>query len=256
MENNKTAVLRKICKIAGIVLFAVLAAAFALMLIVLAVFKRGNDAPQLLGYKFFLMSDASMSDSVPQGSFVTAKVLKTEDEVGNVIFYRNSDGGMSVGRITEKQGEGELLLYKVKPDLSSEITEVKANDAVARVVGVSTKLGTMLRFATSYRGVFLIAILPCGLLILLEIILSLSKAKKPEEESAEEEIAEEKEEKKPGKYADKSLSNELVKEQKKATEEEDGDDVVLVKQGEAADIFAKAAKESEESGSEKTPEKV
>ena len=67
------------------------------------------------------------------------------------------------------------------------------------------------------------------------------------EADAEAETTTEAEPEATGKYAEKSLTNELSELKKDEPDsEEDADDVVLLKQGEAADLFAKAAQENEE----------
>lgn len=251
MENQKTKGLKKALRITSIVLFTVLAAVLALMLVTVAVFKRGPEAPSLFGYRFFYMQDAAMGDAVPNGSLVTAKVSDSEEEIGSVLYYKDGNGMMSVGRIISKSSDSGRLVYSVKSDLGTEEALVPEKDVAARVTGVSVKLGKLLGFALSYKGVFFIAVLPCALLVLFEIIFAVGRSKKGEESTKEitpeEAFAPEAEPEATGKYAEKSLTNELSELKKDEPDsEEDADDVVLLKQGEAADLFAKAAQENEE----------
>lgn len=243
-------------KILGTILFTILSIALILMIATVALFRKDTSAPSIFGYQFVLMSNEYMGDSVPNGSLITAKKISTEQKTGDVLVYHaENESTLQIGRIIDKESVSGELVYTLKMDKGDSTAKVSQNNVSAVVVGVSTKLGTIIRFSTSFRGVFVIALVPCMLLILLEIIISLSSKQGKESNNITEDNKNDKEEiaEYPKKDTDKVIpETELEKVISQKTKQKDlnkkiedeNDDIVVVKAGDAANMFADAQKKN------------
>ena len=163
------AILRITSLVVAIMLFIVLIA----MLISALSFKKENSSPSLFGNTFFIMRSKGMGDSVAEGSAVIAKEFTAgELDVNDVILYAKPDGYKAVHRISEVvRVDDGVEVYSVKGDANAfgEPELVYETAVIARVEFFSRPIGAFIVFATSLQGVFIIAVLPCLLVLLMEV---------------------------------------------------------------------------------------
>lgn len=171
-------------EIVGIVVIFILLLAIVGTFVLYGVFKDSNTAPNMFGYRVYIMNGDGMEPRISQGSAVFVKEGLTPN-VGNVILC-NIDGRLAVvgyvgsEDVVSSDGTAETR-YIVKYDQgkADEVWGIGKDDIIGVAKTYSTFFGGLVNFASSKTGMLLIVIIPCALLIAYEIIMIvLSSVKK------------------------------------------------------------------------------
>ena len=180
-------VLRKIFKAFCILLFIIVLLAFVAVALGILFFKSGNNAPVVFGYRITMMNNETMEPIVPNGSLILSKAEETPQPNSIVMFSADNSNVYTVARYLNLQNAYGRDFYILKADNAEGEIILEHTHTVETVVYASKKAGSFIKFATSYKGVFVCAILPCGLLILLEIIIGVgSKRRKKKAKNIDE----------------------------------------------------------------------
>ena len=183
---------RKFFKGLCVFLFVIILVAFVALLSFLLVFKKGNDSPCVFGYRITLMNNDSMGDAIPSGSLMFSKAVTTPTQNSIVIFKNVPGNTYTACRYMSTVSYDDISSYLLKADNSDSGFLISASTPLENVFYASHKLGVAVSFITSYKGVLVCAIVPCALLILLEIILALRSKKQVDVDTAGEKVEEEK----------------------------------------------------------------
>jgi len=178
-------------EIVGIVVIFVLLLAIVGTFVLYGVFKDSNSAPNMFGYRVYIMNGDGMEPRIQKGAAVFVKEGATPN-VGNVILC-NIDGRLAVvgyvgsEEVVNSDGTAETR-YIVKYDQgkADEVWGIGQEDIIGVAKTYSTFFGGLVNFASSKTGMLLIVIIPCALLIVYEIVMIiLSSIKKKDNELSE-----------------------------------------------------------------------
>lgn len=170
-----------------LVLVALLASSFF--------FRTGGNVPALFGWQIWLVGNDSMAPAIAKGSAFLGREPWEEFKPGQILLYEAEGGTPAIGRITQMKQEesGEVGTLVLRGDAEGqEIAgrEVSPTQVISRVRYISRPLGAFLSFAGAPWGVFLLAIVPSGLIILVEL-LKLRRGDPEEDEPEDEDTPEE-----------------------------------------------------------------
>ena len=182
---NKTKGVAKFFKIICIIIFILVLVMFLGLLAGIYIFKSGDNAPSINGYRITLMNNDTMSPLVPKDSLILSQTTSAPKENSIVMYNKNGTNEFTVARFVEKTTVDGETVYKLVADNADGEIIISANSTLENVIYASYKAGAVVSFATSYKGVLVCAIVPCGLLILLEIILSIKGKRKEDKTEAD-----------------------------------------------------------------------
>lgn len=179
---------RTVWEIVGIIVIFVLLLAIVGTFVLYGVFKDSNTAPNMFGYRVYIMNGDGMEPRIQQGAAVFVKEGATPNE-GNVILC-NINGKLAVvGYVGSEEVVGSdgatETRYIVKYDQgkADEVWGVGKDDIIGVAKTYSTFFGGLVNFASSKTGMLLIVIIPCALLIAYEVVMIvLSTLKKKDNE--------------------------------------------------------------------------
>lgn len=138
-------------------------------LLISVLFFKGSSSVSLFGQHFALVDTGEMGDTIPEGSAVMAKAKDTYNIKDIVLYSAGDDDEMRIHRIVDTIEQEDGVSFVVKGDSSSAVArKVSHTQIISSVRYYSVPLGAFLRFAISLKGMFLIAVIPCLFLILIE----------------------------------------------------------------------------------------
>lgn len=170
---------KKILRIAGIAVSGLLGLLCVLMIVTAAAFGSANIV-RVFGFNLFIC-DSSDYDSVPAGSAViTTSCAPYDLEEGNLVLYStdpmDKNAPLAMGYYSDfKLTDGVYYLSLVNGTDSTVISE---NAMIGKAGWCSPFLGTFITFTKTPWGIFVMAVLPCALLILCDFLRTKS-AEKP-----------------------------------------------------------------------------
>ena len=170
---------KKIFRIAGIAVSALLGLLCVLMIVTSAAFGSANTV-SVFGFNLFIC-DSSDYDSVPAGSAViTTSCAPYDLEEGNLVLYStdpmDKNAPLAMGYYADfKLNDGVYYLSLVNGTDSTVISE---NAMIGKAGWCSPFLGTFITFTKTPWGIFVMAVLPCAILILCDVLRT-KAAEKP-----------------------------------------------------------------------------
>lgn len=175
-------------KIISIIIPIVIFLAVLFVLLISAVFKNNNAAPKLFGYNIYIMSGTNMEPAIPDNAVVFSKVGPLSDEpVGSVALCIIDDNDLTtVLRVSGvEQSETGETVYLMKSDKSpsSKYIKVSSDKVIGRAVSISKPIGYVLSFITSQTGILILVVLPCAILLIIQLISVLKKISDKDDES-------------------------------------------------------------------------
>ena|GEM_PF-1188939 len=159
-------------------------------------FSGGRNAASIFGNQLYLVRSDAFA-LVPSPSVVVGeKFLTAELTTGHLVIFETNDGRTTIGEIKEvavtppppvlSEGESEensdmgdeipiqninynTVHFLIEDEVGYAHT-ISENSITSKVVRTSRFLGFVFNFAVSPLGVFIIAVIPCVCLILLEVV--------------------------------------------------------------------------------------
>lgn len=162
---------KKIMRVTGIVIAALLGAVFLLMVVSAAAFGSAGTVG-VFGFNMFIC-DSSDYESVPAGSAVISTSCAPYDlEEGNLVLYttdpEDKNAPLAMGYYTDfKMTDG---IYYLHLENNGDSTVISENALIGRAGWCSPFLGAFIKFTRSPWGVLVMAVIPCALLILFDIL--------------------------------------------------------------------------------------
>lgn len=178
-----------------IIVICILVLLIAVILAFNLLFRTDGTAPTMFGYQVYLNQSTTMGDAVPKDSAVLASTdisgLKRKDVVLVKIPAAEKEY-TAILRIQDIQNKDGVNHYLLKGDASpaTEAILVPESSIIARAEKFNTVLGGVLLFATSKLGIITAIVIPCVLIILLQIFKIIKVNRMEEEEALEEAEAE------------------------------------------------------------------
>ena len=168
----------KIAKVFLYILGGIILAAVLFMLTVSIVFTAGGKTPDIFGYSVYISENDSV-EGVSVGTAVIAEKVHPQDILaGYIVLYFDDDGEKNLATVTSSIVTDGVVTLSAKDSLGQEIS-VSQSDIVGIAAYTSDTIGSIVIFAKSPTGVSMIAILPCMLIIIYEIIKNIRKNAPP-----------------------------------------------------------------------------
>lgn len=162
-NSNSKALIAVLAIIDSILLLAVI------VLLILGLLFKGNAAPSIFSNRIYLMETDAFS-LVKKGSAVVAREVPYESiTAGNIIIYSDDEKNTFVGEVQGSNFAEGVYTFTVKTDVGTAIT-VGQSHILGKGIYYSEFLGGVVSFVTSPGGVCLIALLPCVIFIVYDII--------------------------------------------------------------------------------------
>lgn len=187
---------KKIIRWAGNVVSILLGVLCVLMIVSSAAFGSARTV-SVFGFNMFICESGDY-DSVPAGSAViTTSCAPYDLEEGNLVLYStdpmDKNAKLAMGYYVDfKMSDGVYYLSLVNGDQSTVISE---NALIGKAGWCSPFLGSFISFTKTPWGVFIMAVIPCALLVLFDLLRKKSSEKPipeiiPQVKNQEEERAE------------------------------------------------------------------
>ena len=172
-----------LCVISALVLLCTL-----FLVLVSVIFYGDNSAPEIFGHRIYLVKTDAFS-LVNNGTALIAQTVPDEEiKAGNIVIFLDDEDKNTIGEIREVTYSDGVYTYRTRLPNNSE-TVVGQSKIVAKGIYVSDAVGGLIGFALSPAGVGVIAILPCSLIIVLEVLnfIKSRRLSQQEEEAFERE---------------------------------------------------------------------
>ncbi|MGN1341519.1 MAG: hypothetical protein ACI4WS_14595 [Oscillospiraceae bacterium] len=162
---------KKIIRGVGIAVCVLLAALCVLMMVTSAAFGSAQTV-SVFGFNMFICESGDY-DTVPAGSAViTTSCAPYDLEEGNLVLYStdpmDKNAALAMGYYADfKMTDGVYYLSLVN---GSESTIISENALVGKAGWCSPFLGEFISFTKTPWGVFVMAVIPCALLLLFDLL--------------------------------------------------------------------------------------
>ena len=162
---------KKIIRWAGIVVSILLGVLCVLMIVSSAAFGSARTV-SVFGFNMFICESGDYG-SVPAGSAViTTSCAPYDLEEGNLVLYStdpmDKNAKLAMGYYVDfKMSDGVYYLSLVNGDQSTVISE---NALIGKAGWCSPFLGSFISFTKTPWGVFIMAVIPCALLVLFDLL--------------------------------------------------------------------------------------
>ncbi|MDR1754537.1 MAG: hypothetical protein LBR74_06480 [Eubacterium sp.] len=139
-------------------------------------FSLGSDAPSFFGQNIFIVKTdkfLEVADISKGEAVISEKVDFREIQAGNTVIYQNSEKQSGLAVIhTSSLSEG-VYSFTAESDRGTAII-LSQGQIVGKVTKQDKILGLLISFAMSPSGVLVMAIMPCGLVVVFEFIKYIS----------------------------------------------------------------------------------
>lgn len=162
---------KKIARVIGLTVASLLGVIFLLMVISAAAFGSAGTVG-VFGFNLFIC-DSSDYDSIPAGSAVISTSCAPYDlEEGNLVLYttdpEDKNAPLAMGYYADfKMTDGVYYLHLVN---NSDSTVISEDALIGKAGWCSPFLGAFIRFVRTPWGVLVMAVIPCALLILFDVL--------------------------------------------------------------------------------------
>ncbi|MCM1578535.1 MAG: hypothetical protein NC078_07050 [Ruminococcus sp.] len=169
--------------IEGIVI-VILIALIGGMLFLYFSFGEKGAAPKIFGYTIYHTHATNMEPKIPAGTVIFAKESEIDSIKAGSVVLCDIDGRTVLTRVVQLVNENGVMSYVVRFDTANEdITyKIPRENVVAKAVRQDPKIGGLLDFATSTKGIMTVIIIPSFIIIVFQIIRILN-VKKAEEDA-------------------------------------------------------------------------
>lgn len=159
-----------------VVIIGLFAVAIITMLIFFFMFSKDGSTPNFFGTSIILSNVTNMEPDIPKGAAVFGKPSEIDNlVVGDAAICKISNGTKStvtILRIVEIQTDDTGTFFVLKGDTNpiNETIRIPKADIIAKAESYSQWFGNILSFSTSQLGVLTVIVIPCLLLIVMQVI--------------------------------------------------------------------------------------
>lgn len=137
--------------------------------------RAKGEIPGFFGYKVASVENSAMEPQMTKGSGVFFKPSGKDDiyAVQDVLVLQTEENGpLSVKRVIEVASEGsDELLYCLKGDAEKASVWALPEEVVGKVTYNLPYMGNLLDLIRTSQGLVYLILIPCGIFLILEIIL-------------------------------------------------------------------------------------
>lgn len=169
---------KKIARAVGYTVSGILLLICILLIVCSFGFGSGGTV-KALGFNIYI-AQTDEFDSVPLGSAVFAKRCNPYDlEEGNLVLYSDENGNTMLGYTDDiRKVDGEYVISVSDSDSESEF---KGDALIGRAEMSSAFWGAVIRFSLTPAGVLVMAVLPCLIIVIIDIVRSIVSRLPPPE---------------------------------------------------------------------------
>ena len=174
---------------------SVLVIAVAVFALVTVLFTPAGEAPTVFGWQILRITTGSMAPTYPTDTMVFVRKVDPADvEPGDVISFYSSDpgldGSLNTHRVVEVREEGDHYVYVTKGDANNARDQYDADSRrlLGKVVGSSYLLGKLSRLMANPLVFIPVILVPLAVILIVNIVHTVSYAKVLAKEEAEEEV--------------------------------------------------------------------
>ena len=150
---------------------------FLSIILLIQTFINKKEVPNILGYKFFVITSGSMEPNIKVKNFIISKEIETKDlQIGDVITYRQENIFVT-HRIIDIYKRNGIYSFVTKGDNNNvkDSKKVKEDDIEGKYVLKVPFIGFILLLIQTKVGLISIIILPILLTILSKLTKELKK---------------------------------------------------------------------------------
>ena len=172
-RRNRHKALKKIIKISGNVLFAVIILIVAVVVFFVFQSRIPGVTPGIAGYRLYIVLSGSMEPALHTGSLVLVHSVNVDSlAVNDIITFKDFDGTDKL--ITHRIvaiNSGEQLSFSTRGDANNvnDYKTIPASDVVGKVRLTLPYVGYLMDFARSKLGILVLVIIPGSLIALFEM---------------------------------------------------------------------------------------
>ena len=169
---------KKIARAVGYTVSGILLLLCILLMVCSFGFGSGGTVKSF-GFNVYI-AESDEFDSVPLGSAVFAKRCNPYDlEEGNLVLYSDENGDTMLGYTDDiRMVDGE---YVISVSDSDSVSEFKGSALIGRAEMSSAFWGAVIRFSLTPVGVLVMAVLPCLIIVIIDIVRSIVSRLPPPE---------------------------------------------------------------------------
>lgn len=139
--------------------------------------RAKGEIPGLFGYKVAAVDDSSMEPQMAKGSGVffipsdpdNREIYRVQDVL---VIQTEENGPLYVKRVIETASEGsDELFYCLKGDAEKRSVWAMPEEVVGKVTYNLPYMGNLLNLVRTSEGLIYLILIPCGIFLILEIIL-------------------------------------------------------------------------------------
>ena len=178
-------------------LISVLVIALAVVVLIIVLLTKPGEAPNIAGYSALRITTGSMEPTYGVDTMILVKKTDpSEIKEGDVISFYSSDpaldGAVNTHRVVSIQQEDDHYIYETKGDGNNVIDAYPADSRylVGKVVGSSTLIGKLSRLAANPLIFIPIILVPLALILIWNVVSTVSLAGKIAKEEEEEAVRE------------------------------------------------------------------
>lgn len=139
------------------------------LVLISMIFYGENSAPGIFGHNVYLVKTDAFS-LINNGTALFARSVPFEEiSAGNIVIFLNENDENTIGEIREVMSGDGVYTFRTRLSDNTE-TVVGQSRIVGKGIYISDAIGGLIGFAVSPAGVCVIAVLPCTLVIVLEIL--------------------------------------------------------------------------------------
>ena len=172
-------------------LISVLVIALAVVVLIIVLLTKPGEAPNIAGYSALRITTGSMEPTYGVDTMILVKKTDpSEIKEGDVISFYSSDpaldGAVNTHRVVSIQQEDDHYIYETKGDGNNVIDAYP----VGKVVGSSTLIGKLSRLAANPLIFIPMILVPLALILICNVVSTVSLAGKIAKEEEEEAVRE------------------------------------------------------------------
>lgn len=169
---SRWSLLKAALRVSANITFGLLFALMALLVFLLVQSRVAERPPSLAGYQVYIVLSGSMNPTFNTGSLVFVRPLPPETiAAGDIITYKSPfDATLTTHRVVGVNPVGERsFITRGDANNVNDPVPVPAGSVIGKVYGSLAYLGYLMNFAQQKKGLLLLVIIPCALIILYEI---------------------------------------------------------------------------------------
>ena len=178
-------------------LISVLVIALAVVVLIIVLLTKPGEAPNIVGYSALRITTGSMEPTYGVDTMILVKKTDpSEIKEGDVISFYSSDpaldGAVNTHRVVSIRQENDHYIYETKGDGNNVIDAYSADSRylVGKVVGSSTLIGKLSRLAANPLIFIPMILVPLALILICNVVSTVSLAGKIAKEEEEEAVRE------------------------------------------------------------------